>query len=189
MEKILGSFDVSGAPIGFYIEGFHTDIPGNAIEISRADWEAFINEPGAWLWDAAKQERVAVVETLDALKAAASSTVNATRDALIAGGYHHPFGGTIGTRILDQRDARDETAWLVVDRRASQLPADTPFPLRDARNDTFVTTAGGAVNAMGAMADWRLAVSLHSWQLKDAVEAAQSVKDLNKIDLSAGWPA
>lgn len=122
------------------------------------------------------------------LKGMRSQEVNARRDEVIAGGYHHPFGGTVGTRILDQRDARDETAWLTVERKAGKLPADTPFPIRDARNDTFMTTAGAAVTAMDAMADWRMAVSQHSWNLKDAIEAAVDQAALDDIDITADWP-
>lgn len=126
---------------------------------------------------------------LEDVRETKDASINAKRDAIVAGGYRHNFGGTLGSRILDQRDARDETAWLVVDREASKLPPETPFPIRDARNDTFVTTAGAAVEAMGAMARWRMAVSKRSWDLKDAVAAAKTVAALDKIDLNEGWPA
>lgn len=123
----------------------------------------------------------------DALKAA----VNAKRDAVIAAGYRHNFGGSAGIRTLDQRDARDETAWLSVKLMAADMVAAgqgaSTISIRDASNATFTCSANVAVSAMSAMGVWRSEVSAWSWALKDEIAAADD-EDLATIDINDGWP-
>ncbi|WP_139802576.1 hypothetical protein [Aurantimonas sp. 22II-16-19i] len=120
------------------------------------------------------------------------AAINARRDAVIAAGYQHNFGATAGIRRLDQRDARDDTAWLSVKLLASDLIAagqgSQAIQIRDAGNETFSTSAETADAAMSAMGVWRSAVSSHSWTLKDAVNAAADEAALDAIDITEGWP-
>ena len=129
---------------------------------------------------------------LDAAKGAASAAVNARRDAIIGGGYRHNFGSTAGIRTLDQRDAKDETAWLTIKINAMEAVAAgagaLPIPIRDAGNETFEVSAAVASAAMTAMAQWRSAVSQRSWDLKDEIEAAADQAALEAIDIEADWP-
>lgn len=131
----------------------------------------------------------ALLEDRRARKLAA---INAKRDALIGAGYRHNFGASAGWRTLDQRHVGDETAWLSVKLRASDLIAagdgSQIIRMRDAANQCFLTSAETADAAMSAMGVWRADISGHSWDLKDAVEAAEDAAAIDAIDIEAGWP-
>lgn len=130
--------------------------------------------------------------SLDDQKMARSNDVNAYRESLIAAGYHHNFGGTIGTRILDQRGPEDVTSWLALKLMAQDLNSaeqgDTLIPIRDANNATFSAKSTAVEAAMSAMGQWRATILQHSWELKDRIGAAADSAALEAIDINVGWP-
>lgn len=129
---------------------------------------------------------------LDALKASMSATVNAKRDAVIAAGYQHNFGGSAGIRTLDQRGAEDAINWLglkgVADAMIAAGNGSDPIAIRDAGDETFTSSATVVSSAMVAMGVWRSSVIAHSWALKDAVSSAGDKVAVDALDLGAGWP-
>lgn len=126
------------------------------------------------------------------LQAAKASAVNAKRDAIIAGGYQHNFGGTAGIRTLDQRSAEDAINWLglkgVADAMIASGNGSEPIGIRDASDETFSSSATVVSSAMVAMGIWRSSVIAHSWVLKDAIAISLDAQHLSQIDLDAGWP-
>ena len=130
---------------------------------------------------------------LATLRAEAHAAVEAKRDAVIAAGYSHDFGGAAGTRILDNRGAADALNWLglkdIVDTMIAAGDGSDTVVIRDASNDGFSASAEAVSGALVAMAMWRASVLTASWALKDAVAAAADEAALAAIDLDAGWPA
>lgn len=147
--------------------------------------------------DAGTQTEAALVDVLTpygiyvSRKAAKSAAVNAKRDAILADGYHHPFGGTIGTRILDQRGPEDTSNWIALKLMAQDMNSDgqgdTLLPIRDANNATFQAKASVIEGAMGDMGKWRAGILGRSWALKDAIAAAADQAALDAIDIDTGW--
>ncbi|WP_156382356.1 MULTISPECIES: hypothetical protein [unclassified Aureimonas] len=125
-------------------------------------------------------------------KRAKSAAVNAKREAIIAAGYHHNFGGTIGTRILDQRGPEDVTSWLALKLMAQDLNSsdqgDTLLPIRDANNSTFSAKSTAVEASMSDMGSWRARILARSWVLKDEITAAADQAALDAIDINDGWP-
>lgn len=126
------------------------------------------------------------------LQAAKASAVNAKRDALIAGGYQHNFGGTAGIRTLDQRSAEDAINWLglkgVADAMIASGNGAELIGIRDAGDETFSSSATVVSSAMVTMGIWRSTVIAHSWVLKDAITAAEDEAALEAVDIEVGWP-
>lgn len=147
-----------------------------------------------WTYDGStfRSPEAAPSVSLEDAKAAKEALTNAARDAIIAAGYHHPFGGTIGTRILDQRGPEDVMSWLTLKLLAQDLNSagqgDMPLAIRDAKNSTFQAKASVVGEAMSAMGIWRAGILNRSWALKDAIEAAADKAAVDAIDIETGWP-
>lgn len=126
------------------------------------------------------------------LRAAKASAVNAKRDAIIAGGYQHNFGGTAGIRTLDQRSAEDAINWLglkgVADAMIAGGNGAEPIGIRDAGDETFSSSATVVSSAMVAMGIWRSTVIAHSWVLKDVIAGAENEAAVKAVDVELGWP-
>lgn len=167
-------------------------------DAALAAWKLFGYAPQAWPRNEAGEQSDDALRAVLApyglfltRKDAMQAAVNAKRDAVIAAGYRHNFGGSAGIRTLDQRDARDETAWLSVKLMAADMVAAgqgaSTISIRDSSNATFTCSANVAVSAMSAMGVWRSEVSAWSWALKDEIAAADD-EDLATIDINDGWP-
>ena len=132
------------------------------------------------------------LDTVEAIlmqaKASAKRAVNAQRDARIAAGFTHDFGGAAGQRTLDQRSEADAVNWLALKSIADSMKAATQLTLRDADNETFAAAAPAVSNAIRAMGIWRSAVLARSWALKDQIDAAIDETTVGAIDIEAGWP-
>lgn len=129
---------------------------------------------------------------IEAMRTAVAAQVDGMRDAFLASGYQHNFGGSAGIRTLDNRDERDAINWLGLKGLADAMIAagdgDDLLSLRDAANDTFPASAVTVSTALIGMAVWRASVLAASWALKDAITAAEDEAALDAIDLDAGWP-
>lgn len=137
-------------------------------------------------------EPLPLAPDLASLKAARIGSVNAERDRMIADGYRHNFGGSAGIRTLDQRNEADAINWLGLKGIADAMVAADQgaglLPIRDASDDTFTASASVVGAALIGMAQWRGAVMGRSWQLKDAIDAAEDQPALDAIDTGSGWP-
>ena len=126
------------------------------------------------------------------LKQAKIAAVNAKRDAIVAGGYKHNFGASVGIRTLDNRSEADAINWLglkgIVDALVAADQGATQVPIRDAGDATFTASAATVSAALIGMAQWRGAVMARSWALKDAIASAADQAVLDAIDMEAGWP-
>lgn len=158
------------------------------------------NTPATWPMDANdNQTSAALADTLDRYGQHFSdadrmlSDVNDRRNAKIAGGYQHNFGGTAGTRMLDQRGESDAINWLGLKGIADSMVADGQgavlLGLRDASNSTFEASATTVAAAILGMGMWRSSIIAHSWTLKDAIADSPDAAALDLIDIDAGWPS
>ena len=118
--------------------------------------------------------------------------VNAIRDQHHAAGYSHDFGAEYGVQTLQSRDDRDRTNWLVLDSNAGKLVAaglgDTLMEMRPESNISMMIPASDVVVILSAMASWGGSVLRRSWELKDQIDAAETVEQLTAIDTNEGWP-
>ena len=180
-----GGFQYQPRPMSL-ADAFHADISAS---FEPAPAEAVVGwgfSGGAF---APPGERLVPIEDAKAAKAAA---VNAKRDAVIAVGYRHNFGGSAGIRTLDQRTEMDAINWLglkgVADAMIASGNGSEPIGIRDASDETFSSSATVVSSAMVAMGIWRSSVIAHSWVLKDAIAISLDAQHLSQIDLDAGWP-
>ena len=139
-------------------------------------------------------KRALTADELAARQAAAVSAmveaVNAERDRRLTAGYTHDFGGDIGPRLLQTRDADDKLNWLTSQATYSALVAGGQgstlgAQFRGADNRTVVVTFAQGLAALLAMAAWGAAIMGRSWALKDALAAGA---DPSTLDLNSGWP-
>ncbi|MFY0735603.1 hypothetical protein [Aurantimonas sp. NFXS3] len=189
MKKALVVDDVISEfpkpPEGFTLqESLHPDVFAALIEVPLIAEAGWVLRGGAVLAPSGPG--------LKALKDSASSAVNAKRDATIASGYRHNFGGSAGSRTLDQRTELDAINWLglkgIADSAIAAGHGSAPIAIRDANDDTFDASANVVSSAMVAMGQWRGAVMARAWALKDAIREAADETDLEAIDIDAGWP-
>ena len=129
---------------------------------------------------------------VDAKRRNKLAAVNGRREAIIADGYQHNFGGSVGIRTLDQRGTEDAINWLglkgIADSAIAAGQGSIMIAIRDANDETFEASANVVYGAMVAMGQWRGAVMAHAWGLKDAIAAAEDQAALDAIDIDAGWP-
>lgn len=145
----------------------------------------------------------AYAEQLDALrgapfaerKQAALDAVLTRRDALLAGGFTVPAetSADLGGRVLQTRNIDDRTAWLTSQAAYSAAVVAGQGALANAifrPEDNITTTVSYAegLNVLLAMAAWGASIYAHSWDLKDAIDAADRVA-FEAIDIENGWPA
>lgn len=132
--------------------------------------------------------------TLAEVKTELNARINAHRDGLAYGGYRHNFGGEVGERVLQTRATPDQANWLL----ARQIYADMVAAgdgqtegavIRAEDNASITLSYADALALITAMMAWGAAVMQHGWNLKDAVNSAQSVAAAIAIDINAGWPA
>lgn len=122
--------------------------------------------------------------------AALVEAVNAERDRHLAGGFTYDFGGDIGPKTLQTRDAEDKVNWLISrgayrDAVAAGHGAALGAEFRSADNTTFTVSVADGLAALVAMERWGKAVMSRSWALKDALAAGA---DPAGLDITQGWP-
>lgn len=122
--------------------------------------------------------------------AARVEAVNAQRDQHLTGGFTYDFGGDIGPKTLQTRDAEDKVNWLIsrgayrdaVAAGHGSVPGAT---FRSADNTTFTVTIAAGLAALVAMETWGAGVMARSWALKDTLAAGT---DPAGLDITQGWP-
>lgn len=108
------------------------------------------------------------------------------RDGHVAGGLSIPGLGTIQTGSRHTENIMGAINVAVI-KHIRQQPFVVNFKMLD---DTFVTLGAEQAFDVGlALASLRGQIYERSWELKDLVDAATTVEEINAIDLEAGWPA
>ncbi|WP_406858475.1 hypothetical protein ABEG18_12945 [Alsobacter sp. KACC 23698] len=153
-------------------------VDGEIVPLSDPEWAEY---------------QAALTPSLDQLKAAKASAVDALRDGLLASGFSCDFGAA-GVHVLQTRGSDDRVNWLTSQAAYTAMVAagqgDSPGAVfRSADNQTFTVTFSEGLQALLSMASWGAAVYRRSWELKDAVAAAADASALDVIDIAAGWPA
>lgn len=126
-------------------------------------------------------------------KAAKKAAVAALIETKLAAGYPHDFGGAIGVKVLQTRDLRDQTNWLVSQASYSAAVAGGAGAVMGANfrtedNININMSYADGLNVLLAMAAWGAAHYARSWALKDAIAAAVDDAALDAIDIDSGWP-
>lgn len=99
---VYATFDSNGNPTGFYNSEIHGDgIPQDAVEISVADHQKYVSEPGKWIRGQAGTitEKPAALQSLDDFKNAKLSELKNSFTAECQ-------GGTVDTSLGFPMDAR-----------------------------------------------------------------------------------
>lgn len=119
--------------------------------------------------------------------------VGAQLETLLAAGYPHDFGGEFGIKVLQTRDIRDQTNWLISQASYSSMVAlgngavvGANFRTADNVNIEMSFQAGLVV--LLSMAAWGAARYQRSWSLKDAIAAAEDEAALDAVDIESGCP-
>lgn len=107
------------------------------------------------------------------------------RDGHIAGGLTIPGLGTLQTGPRHTENIMGAINVAVI-KHIRQQPFVVNFRMLD---DTSVTLDSEQTFDVGlALAGLRGAIYERSWELKDLVDAAVTVEEINAIDVTAGWP-
>jgi hypothetical protein len=127
------------------------------------------------------------------LKAAKAAAVNAMREEAFVTGFPIPTGPAAGQH-MQLRNADDKANWLIAERGAKKAislgAGEAPIvPLRSTENITTLVTPNLMLGLLDGLDAWGRAVTKHSWDLKDAIEAAATVAELGAVDITAGWPS
>lgn len=131
--------------------------------------------------------------TVDERKAQMTAAINAQRDQILTGGYTVP-SGTLEGKVLQTRNLEDRTNWLTSQAAYSAAVAAGQGSVEGAEfrtedNQTITLTFSEGLSVLLAMAAWGASVMKCSWDLKDAVAAAEDHEDLDAIDIEADWPS
>lgn len=126
----------------------------------------------------------AVVVSLAGAKARLWEAAKARREAMERGGCATPLG-----RVDTDLDSVLRITGAVSAAQLA-LASDAPFALDWTMEDNSVVTHdAGAMIAMGTAAMLHVAaVHERGRELRDAIEAAETVEALAAIDIEAGWP-
>lgn len=130
--------------------------------------------------------------TLEERKLQMTAAINARRDQILTGGYTVP-SGTLEGHVLQTRDLEDRTNWLISQGSYAVAVAAGQGTVAGAKfrtlsNETITLTFEEGLAVLLDMAAWGAAVMERSWDLKDAVAAAEDHEDLDAIDIESGWP-
>lgn len=131
--------------------------------------------------------------TVDERKAQMTAAINAKRDQILTGGYT-VTSGTLEGKVLQTRNLEDRTNWLTSQAAYSAAVAAGQGSVEGAEfrtedNQTITLTFSEGLSVLLAMAAWGASVMKRSWDLKDAVAAAEAHEDLDAIDIEADWPS
>lgn len=105
-----------------------------------------------------------------------------------------PSTGPLAGHTLQCRDTEDRTNWLTSQTSymaAIQMGygAVPGASFRTMGNETVTVTFQEGLEVLtSGMAVWGKNLMGHSWTLKDAIEEATSIEELNAIDITADWP-
>lgn len=122
---------------------------------------------------------------LETTKKMAIHKIERLRDGHVAGGLTIPGLGTIQTGPRHTENIMGAINVAVI-KHLRQEPFVVNFKMLD---DTFATLdADGAFDVGLALAGMRGQIYEHSWALKDLVEEATTMEELQAINLEAGWP-
>ncbi len=115
--------------------------------------------------------------------------VNTKRDAIFLKGVPLSFKGQI--YALQTRDAEEILGWIAQANEAAQMPPDTPIPIRTGENVVLNLPAAAIVRAVNGGIQRRKAALVASWGLKDAIMAAATDNEAQKIyesGIDSAWP-
>lgn len=140
-----------------------------------------------------REEAQIPAPTLADLKTAKKAAVNAKVNTILSGGYNHDFGGEIGVKVLQTRDADDRINWLTSQAAYSAAVmsgsgAVMGASFRTEDNVDITLSYADGLNVLLAMAAWGADVYAASWALKTAIASAADAAALDAIDIDANWP-
>ena len=134
-------------------------------------------------------EYVITDKALSEQRAERHREIDKIRDEQFAKGFTYDFGETYGLQTLQMRNDRDRTNWLALDSAATKLIAagleDTMLSLRPESNIEMEIPATQVSSILSALSSHGSAIMKRSWELKDAVDAAD---DPYSVDIESGWP-
>ncbi len=131
-------------------------------------------------------------DTFEGRQAAKRAAVNARLNSLLTGGYTVE-AGTMAGEVLQTRNLEDRTNWLISQASYSAAVAAghgeaAGAVFRTAANGTYTLSFAEGLSVLLAMAAWGAVCMGRSWDLKDAIEAAEDDGALDAVDIEAGWP-
>lgn len=133
-------------------------------------------------WNA-EQRRWVATETVAGAKARRHAEVNTQRDQAFGQRAMH---GSIPYRITSDRHNLES---ILTTRAAAGIPPAMTTQWR-ADDNTLHDLTGDQLAAFAVTMMLRgEAIYQHSWALKAAIDAAESIEDVQAVDITAGWPA
>jgi len=118
--------------------------------------------------------------------------VNARYAAFLAPGFPVPEFGE-GETLQISREV-DRTNWLGMHSMCLEAisagfgEAPVPLGFRCTSNRSFVVTFNEALSILQGLRTWAALAQANWWRLKDAVRSAETLDELNALDLDEGWP-
>lgn len=169
-----------------------TDLPDNLILITEDQWTAEPLPGQLWAGNIPASFYPEPGELLTNAKAAKRAAVGQRVDDAFAAGFTVPSGPMQGA-LLQVRTQEDRTNWLTSQASYSTMVAlghgaIVAARFRDTANVTHVISYQDGLTALLQMAAWGASIMARSWELKDAIEAAEDQAALDAIDVNAGWP-
>jgi hypothetical protein len=172
----------------------HYTLPGHA-PLGYTDWAESSDENGTYYWcePAGTAAEIAAALT-EQRRRERHGERTMRRLAAQTGGF--AFAGATYASDLEESIPLLTNAAISAQMALAQGPeAAAAFgaALGDGWRDTTgtgrITTAEGILSLHAAFVSHGAACDRHSQSLKAAIDAAQSVEELDAIDLTAGWPA
>lgn len=189
------TFDVDGAPTGFYLADIHADIPVDAIEISDVQHLDMIRNPGRRRWDAGIGDVIVFNPPVDA--GASKAAARARIDTAAEYARLRFITPGAGQALIYQRKESQARACLAA-HAANNPPALGAYPALDAEvGITGADTLGvaqvvvGLADAWGAIADQIEALRLAAKAAIAAVpdDAPDLEAQIAAIEAGIVWPA
>jgi len=170
-EKLPGRGTTSAPP----------DIPDGQFAVWNGTWSIV-------------EERPVSPYDLEGAKAAKKLLIEDRLNVSLTGGFTVPatVSSGLGGKVLQTRNIEDRTNWLTSQATYSSMVAagqggamGAMFRTED--NATVSVTVSEGLAVLLAMAAWGAALMAASWELKDAVTAAETAEDLDAVDIESGY--
>ncbi len=140
-------------------------------------------------WDGSQWQLVRKIGD-DRIRDIMRQKVNAKRNEILVSGVSFSISGQV--HVLQTRDTEDLLNWTGQANEAAGMPASELVTFRTTENVTLSLPAGQFVSLIAVGIGRRKQVLAASWQLKDDIEAAESINaayDVYEAGINSVWPA
>ncbi|MDX9694580.1 MAG: DUF4376 domain-containing protein [Bacteroidales bacterium] len=177
--KYFATFSKEGQVIGHYIDEIHKEIPQDAVEMSKKEWEQscqgdLIRDIKNKKWTT--KPKPSVLEILNNQKISKKLMINNIRDEKIKEGVS--YSGYIFD--TDDKSFANLNETLTILKLGIPLPENFTWRTKD--NQNIPVNEEFLIGLTGTLTNHKFSCYKKSWELKDEIDKAKTLDEINKIN-------